>query len=400
MSNYAYEARTSDGRMTSGMLTARSLEAAGRTLSDQNLFVLRLAPDTQGKTEAGRAHATRDEVAWCMAQLAVMVETGLRLSESLSCLAQQARTPRLRRLLSSTSDSVSQGRPLSEAMGDHPRSFPGSLIAMIRAAECSGSMTAVLQRSSAHMMLDRQTIRRVRAAMLYPLFMLALCVGVTLFLLIAILPRFAEIFASQGAILPLPTRALIATSNHSMQHWPLWIGICAAACFAITLWARTPTGRDRIDGIAMRTPLLSRVLSAYGMARAFRTMAVLLNAGVPVLDAVRITQDAVSAGHHRRLWRDVHEQISHGGRFAAPMLESPLIPPHIAQMIDSGDRSGKLGFVFNRLADFLESEHEQAVKSATQFIEPLMILCMGGLVGFVAASLMLPLFQAGQAMAS
>lgn len=400
MPTFAYEARDENGELTGGSVIADSLDHAGAMLSQRNLFVVRLAGgESETVKPMTRGHATRAQVAWQMSQLSVMIETGIPLSEALECLSRQAAQPRLRELLEQVSRHVHEGRSLSEAMAQFPKSFPSSLVALIRASEMSGTMSLILRRSSAYLMNELQVLKRVRGAVLYPAFMFTVCMAVTVFLLVVILPKFADIFASRGAILPLPTRILMALSRSMIHEWYFWLGGAATLLVGLFAWMRTEQGKRHLDFLAINAPVFSVVFNKLYQSRTFRTMAVLLDAGVPLIDVMQIVREVVPNSYYRDLWKRVDDHIRKGERMAGPLLESDLIPEPIAQMIDSGDRSGKLGLVFNRLADFVEEEYQQAVKTATQFIEPCMILFMGTLIGFVAASLMLPLFQASQVVA-
>jgi len=257
----------------------------------------------------------------------------------------------------------------------------------------SGTMSSVLHRSSIYLLKELHILKRIRSAVMYPVFMFFACMAVSVFLLAVILPRFASIFASRGAALPLPTRMLMGLSGNLMEYWYAWAG--GAAIFAVTMlaWSRTNRGRIQRDYLMIAIPVLSNVFNLLYQSRAFRTIAVLLDAGVPLVATMNVIKDVVPNAYYRELWQEVDDQIQRGDRMSGPFLKSNLVPESVAQMIDSGDRSGKLGFVFQQLADFIEEEYDQAVKTATQFIEPCMIMCMGAIVGLVAASVMLPLFQ-------
>ncbi len=400
MAQFAYEARDAEGQLRTGYIDADSVEQAGQTLSERALFVVRLAADRDNaKPERLRGRATRAQVAWQMSQLSIMIDTGIRISEALDCLSKQAREPKLRLLLEEVSRSVQEGRSLSDAMAQFPDSYPRSLVAMIRASEMSGTMGEVLHRCSDYLLTELQIIKRVRNAMLYPLFMLILCLAITVFLLTVILPRFESIFADRGAVLPAPTRVMMALSQNMLQYWAVWIVSAGAVVGGAFAWLRTDTGRAQSDALLIRLPVLERVFNTLYQSRAFRTLSVLLDAGVPLVETMRVLRDVTPNRQYRELWKQVDGRIRHGESMAGPILTSPLIPEPVAQMIDSGDRSGRLTYVFGRLADFVEQEFDDAVKTATQFIEPCMILLMGGLVGFIASALMLPLFQASRVAA-
>lgn len=398
---FAYEARNSDGELTAGLLTADSLEDAGEQLRTQNLFIVRIAVDEDRQPDVtAKASATRAQIAWNLSQLAVMVETGIGLGESLDILARQASTPQLKSLLQNISESVREGMPLSDAMARHPKAFPSSLIAMVRASEMSGTLSSVLRKSAGYLVNDLKVIKRIKTALLYPAFMLVLCVTITVFLLTVILPRFAEIFSARDALLPLPTRILLGLSNSITTYWHIWIITACIAALLTSMGIRSKLGAAFGDWLTIRVPVISNLFNKLYQSRMFRAMAMLLDSGVPLVDAVAVVQDVVPNRHYRALWAKVDEQIRHGEPFSKPFLSSDLMNESVAQMIAGGDRAGRMGFVFNSLADFIETEYDQAVRAATQFIEPVMILIMGGLIGFIAAAMMIPLFQASQVIAS
>lgn len=406
MPRYAYEARDDDGQLTGGLIAAESLEQAGQLLSERNLYVVRLAADSRegGRARAigarqGHMRASRAQVAWWMSQLSVMVETGIHLSEALDCLARQSSDSAFRNLLEHVSKAVQEGRSLADAMAMHPKSFPPTLTAMVRAAEMSGTLTRVLHRSSMYLMHELQVFKKMRGAVLYPVFMMLTCLAVTVFVLVAILPQFADIFADRGAMLPLPTRILMGASEALLAYWYLWLGGTAALAGALWLWVRTSPGRRQRDHLLLNLPVLRTVFHPLYQSRMFGTLATLLDAGVSIVESIRIVQEVVPNTAYRRMWAEVDDRIRNGERMTGALLESSLLTEPVAQMIDAGDRAGKLGFVFNRLAEFIEQEYNQAVSTATRFIEPVMILFMGGIIGFIAAALMLPLFEAGQVLA-
>ncbi len=405
MPTFAFEARDEAGTLTAGSIVAENMEDAGELLSQRHLFVVRMGAHEQ---DASATHSTpsevarvgRSDVAWQFSQLAIMMRTGIRLSDALECLSRHTSKPALRRLNEEVCRLVSEGRPFSDALSMFPRSYPPSLVALIRASELSGTMSVVLDRAAAYLRSELRTLRRVRAALLYPAFMMLACVGVTVFLLMVILPRFAAVFAARGATLPLPTRMLMAASEALVHSWHLWLGGAAALVLAITWWLRTEQGMRTRDHVMVFAPLVSRLFNPLYQGRAFRTLAVLLQAGVPLMDTMRVVRGVVSNTYYQDLWSSVESNLQRGGSVAAPMFESPVIPEPVALMVECGDRSARLGFVFDQLAEAVEDEYEQVIKAATQFIEPAMIMVMGSIVGFVAASVMLPLFRSSMLFAS
>jgi type IV pilus assembly protein PilC len=408
MPHFAYEARTEDGNLVSGVIAAVDLEEAGRKLSASNHFIVKLGlsgsadPVVRAKEVAAAGSplkAKRRSVMWFINQLAIMVETGIPIGEALECLQRQASEPVMREVLASVSGAVHEGRPLSDALENFPRSFPNVLTATVRASEASGTLSVVLGRTAEYMIKDEQTVRRLRGSLMYPLFMFVMCVCVTLFLMIVILPRFAQIYASKGAALPTPTRVLLSMSDFVMVYGLHMLMALSLLGVAFYRFLKTKLGGRMRDEVQLRMPLLGDVFNKFFQGRSFRTMGMLIEAGVPLSEVLELAQNMSSNSCYRRMWQAVEEGVTNGEHIAARLAEHKMIPESVVHMIDCGDRSGRLSSVLVRLAAFIEDEYDSAVKTLCQFVEPLMIVLMGGIIGFVAISLLLPMFGAGQALA-
>lgn len=396
---FSFDARDGEGRSQSGTIAAIDRQEAGMLLRERGLFVIRLsAPAVSASTRPG-GRVRRSDVVWQMWQLAVMVEGGIGLSESLACLARQSRRPALRAVLESLSTRVEEGIMLSEAMSQHPSVFPQSLIAMIRASELNGTLSVVLRRSAQYLVKDLEVLRKVQNALVYPILMAGLCLGVTTFLLTFVLPRFAQIFASRGAVLPAPTRMLMAISDGLVSHWAVWLASAILFAGAAYLWLRTPTGRRQLDRFVISTPPLAVLFNSLHQSRAFRALATLLETKAPLMESIRVTREVVPSVHYQELWQEVEEQVRVGEKLAAPFFHAPFVDEAVAQLIDSGDRAGQLSNAFARLAEFMEQRYDHALSASIKLLEPLMILLMGTIVGFVAIAMLLPLFQAAGVVA-
>jgi type II secretory pathway component PulF len=408
MSHFAYEARTEDGNLVSGVIAAVDLEEAGRKLSASNHFIVKLGlsgsndPVARAKEVAAAGSplkANRRSVMWFINQLAIMVETGIPIGEALECLQRQASEPVMREILASVSAAVHEGRPLSDALENFPRAFPNVLTATVRASEASGTLSVVLGRTAEYMIKDEQTVRRLRGSLMYPLFMFLMCICVTLFLMIVILPRFAQIYASKGAALPTPTRVLLSISDFVMVYGLHLLMALLVGGAAFYRFLKTKLGGRIKDETQLRMPLIGDVFNKFFQGRSFRTMGMLIEAGVPLSEVLELAQNMSSNSCYRRMWQAVEEGVTNGEHIASRMAEHKMIPESVIHMIDCGDRSGRLSSVLVRLAAFIEDEYDSAIKTLCQFVEPLMIVLMGSIIGFVAISLLLPMFGAGQALA-
>lgn len=405
MGRYRYKARDPRGNLQQGLVSAASTAEAGSILRGENKFIVQITAvndadlDVEPITLAQRAkRVKRSEVIGFTHQLSVMLQTGVPMSEALHCLVEQCRNEHFAAILKDIRETVESGGELSAALRKFPKVFPPVMTGLVRASEVSGTMSTMLERIADYMTKDYQTVRSARGAMMYPLFMLAMTIVVTIFLLIFVLPRFAAIYESRQAGLPLPTYLLVSLSNGLMERWYFAIGATAALVFAVIWGGRTRFGRAVIDWLKLNTPVIGNLFSKLYLSRAFRTLGTMFDAGVPMLDAIGIVKHVNRNTYYDVLWSQVDEKLKHGSQLSDPLMSSPLIPRSLAQMVLSGEKSGQLGRVLNRIAGVVEIEFDEAIKTSTQFIEPVMVLIMGSIIGFVAIAMLMPIFSVGHVM--
>ncbi len=341
----------------------------------------------------------RDDIILLINQLAVMLDTGVPISEAISGIAERTEDPKFRAILEDVTDHVESGNPLSSALAKYPRAFPPVMIALLRASEASGTMSSMLNRIATYLTKEYHTARQVRGALIYPAFMILMCISVTVFLLTVVLPRFAEIYAKRGAALPAPTQFLMTASDLMIGYWPVWVVGTTVLGIGVFYWQRTAFGRGQIDWLKLHSPVFANLFNKLYLTRACQTIGTMIATGVSLLETIAIVRDVTHNVYYEQLWDRVDEQLRQGMPLSDTLYESPLIPDHIAQMVESGEKSGRLSQVFNRVAEFSEQELDQAVKTATQFIEPAMILTMGLIIGFVAVALLIPMFTMGKVVA-
>ena len=406
MARYNYQARDAQGQATSGVVAASSLEEAGQILRAEGKFIVKLIPASDKNVAMNdtksvvRGRIRRSEVIFFVQQMSVMLDTGVSMSDALECLVDQCDNPAFKDVLRDVTTQVQGGGEFSAALNKHPKVFPNLVTSLIRASEVSGTMSAMLDRISGYMTREQQIMRQARGALMYPMFMMLMAITVTVFLLTFVLPRFAKIYASKEAALPAPTRLLIALSNAMTGYWYLWLGGSVIAIVSIIIFSKTDSGRRCFDWLKLNAPICRMLFSRLYLTRACRTMGTMISAGISMLEMVQIVKQVTNNSYYDDLWDEVEDQLTRGAQLSDPLFESVLIPRPIAQMVYSGEKAGRLGHVMERVASFTEVEFEQAVKTTTQFIEPVMIGVMGGIIGFVAISLLLPIFSVGRVMAS
>ncbi len=403
MARYSYQARDGSGSLASGFLMAASAEDAGRLLRHEGKYVVRISEvaeadiDETGLSLSQHARRVRrQDVIFFAHQMAVMIETGVPISDALESIVEQSSHPSFKAVMRDVATQVQSGMEFSRAMSRYPRVFPVIMTSLVRAAEVSGTLGQMLDSISEYMAKEMRTTKAVKGALMYPLFMVAMTLGVTVFLLAFVLPQFATIYAAKGQSLPAPTRLLLAMSSGLVDYWQWWLGGAVALTAGAFWFKSTDYGRHLFDWVKLSVPLFKNLFTQLYVTRSCRTLGTMINAGVPMLDAVEITRHVTGNVHFERMWADVDQSLQRGMQLSDPLFQSPLMPRSVVQMIRSGEKAGRLGQVLGRIALYTEEEFDRAVKQATQFIEPLMIVVMGGMIGFVAISLLLPIFSVGQ----
>jgi len=260
-------------------------------------------------------------------------------------------------------------------------------------------MALMLGRVGEYLLKEERTRRQVRGAATYPAFMLGSALVITAFMLVVILPKFADIYAKKGSSLPPITQVMMAIGDGLRYGWPIWIPALVVGVGAFMVWRRTMSGRRVLDGLKLRTPVIGRLTVTLYMARAGRTMSTLLAGGVGLIDVIRICKGVTNNLVFDRMWQDMEDRVRDGKELTGAVSESQWIPAGVASMMSSGERSGRLPEVMEKIAARCDEELEVGIKKATSMIEPMLIIFMGVLVGAVAMALLLPIFKMSSVVA-
>jgi type IV pilus assembly protein PilC len=334
----------------------------------------------------------KSELLYVTNQLSVMVSTGVTLSTALSAIADQEENPSLRRVLKDLRRSVEAGEDFSTALARYPKLFDKTYVSLVRASEATGMLGEMLERIAHYLGKNLETRGKVRAAMMYPSVMLVMAVGVTIFLLTFVMPKFTPIFESRAAGLPKPTKVLMALSNALVDYWYLWVLGALAVAAGLIYAVRTPAGRRVWDGLKLQLPIVGPAIRKVVLGRSVRTLGAMVRGGVPMLDALQLSADVAGNVHYEDVWRHVVHEVTQGKQIHAALAGNRLFPATLVQMIASGEETGKLDVVLERVSDYYDREVEQSLKTATSLIEPLMIAVMGVVIGGIGMSIMLPIF--------
>jgi len=403
MSQFIYQVRESSGRMECGTLTADTVDEASRLLRTDGRIILSIREELTDLTafnrvQARKARIKRDEIIFFTTQLAVMVDTGVPLSEALDSIAAQTVHPGLKVVIEDISQDIKGGVEFSAALQKFPKLFNSLFVALMRASEATGAMGQMLDRLSAYMASERDTRNAVKGAMIYPICMLGFCFTVVIGLMIFVLPRFEKIYAGKGAALPLPTRMLMGASQTLIAYWPLFLAGVFAVIGGLWYYFRSESGREMLDRVKLSIPGIGAMYRKASLARTLRTMATMVSSGVSMLDAIDITSCAAGNRQFKRIWKGLADGVKEGANLSDQLFLCPLVPATVTQMISAGEKTGRLGPVMDRVAKFCEDDMRVAIKSLTSLVEPVMIIVMGLLVGGIAMALLLPVFNLSKVM--
>ncbi len=386
-----YESRTAasedwQGRESSGASSRRSY-SQGPSSGDEGSLVNRMRGF---RIEFG---PSRKDILHFTSQLAVMVRAGISLQDALDGICEQSDNAKFRAVLRDLKLRIEEGNSFSQALAEHPQIFTNLYVNMVAAAEASGSLSDMLQKLAEYLDQEAETRSQVKSAMVYPIIIAVMAVGVTTFLLCFVLPRFTNIFAGKEHLLPMPTILLMATSHFLRTRWYVLIPAIGAVFWAFHYFVGTTTGRLWWDKTKLVLPLIRTLCRSLYITRSLHTMSVLTRAGVPILNTLSITAHISGNALYKDMWLGVYEEVRQGKKIAASLARYKLMPSSVVQMVRSGEDSGNMAEVLGDIAGFYGRELRAVIKMVTSMIEPIMICIMGVLVGFIAMSIILPIFK-------
>ncbi|UCG57887.1 MAG: type II secretion system F family protein [Phycisphaerales bacterium] len=336
---------------------------------------------------------SRKDILSFTTQLAVMVRAGISLQDSLEAIGGQSDNQKFRAVISDLKGRIEAGQSFSQALAEHPQVFSNLYMNMVAAAEVSGSLSNMLQKLAEYLDQEAETRSQVRGAMVYPIIIAVMAVSVTVFLLCFVLPRFTAIFAGKEHLLPRPTVILMASSAFLRNYWLFILPGMGAAFWGFWYFVNTSSGRQWWDKTKLILPLIKTLCRSLYITRSLHTMGVLTRAGVPILNTISITAQISGNTLYRKMWLGVHEEVRQGKKIASSLARWGLMPNNVVQMMRSGEDSGNLSEVLGDISSYYARELKTIIKTVTSMIEPIMIVTMGFLVGFIAMSIILPIFK-------
>jgi type IV pilus assembly protein PilC len=404
---FSYQATDKKGQEVTGMVEADSLALAINQVRSLGYFPTKVKEDAgklarrRGGSKGKGLNLTiggtvkRKQVTLMTRQLATLIDAGLPLLRSLSILYDQQKPGKLKNILDDLVNDVQSGTTFSEALAKHPKAFDKLYVNMVRAGEVGGMLEVVLNRLADFAEKREALARKVKSAMVYPVMVILVASGIVTFLLVRVVPTFAEIFADLGGALPAPTQFLVDASEVLKKSYLKVIGVMVVSVIAIRLIFKIELVRAIKDRVVLKLPLFGQLVRKIGVARFARTLGTLITSGVPILQSLSIVKETIANRVIARAVGEVHDSIREGETIAGPLEESGAFPPMAVNMIDVGEETGNLDSMLLKVADIYDAEVEAAVDGMLQMLEPALMVGLGGIVGFIVVSMYLPIFTIG-----
>jgi type IV pilus assembly protein PilC len=408
MPKFKYTAIDQNGKQKTGSVEAADEDAANAKVSGMGLMPTSVAQTdaSAAKTEAAPAKAKSagfsfgkvikpEELTTFTRQLATLLQAGLPLLRALEVMTRQERNLRFKACLEQIAEQVKSGNTFSDGLMQYPKVFDRLFVNMVRAGEAGGVLDVVLSRLAGFMEKALKTKKKVQSAMIYPVVVVGVAVSIVVLLMVVVVPKFQDIFNDMlgGAALPGPTRLVVGISNFLKDNILISIGLGVACFFGVKLLLRTKLGSKGFNWFSIHAPKLGDLVSKVNIARITRTFGTLLSSGVPILQALTITQDITANVFYSNALNRIHDSVRDGESLSAPMGREKVFPDMVTSMVDVGEETGELSEMLNRIADNYDEDVDNAVAGITSIIEPVMIVFLAVVVGFIVIALFLPIVE-------
>lgn len=398
MANFDYQARDGSGKSVGGQIEAPDLQSAAAALVDRGLMVVSLRPSASRKSQRKRHQGkvkAQDLVVFTR-QLATMMDAGLPLVQSMTALEEQIESKTFKPVLRQITERVEQGQAFSEALSEHPKVFTRLYVSMVEAGETGGLLAEILDRLANYLEATARLKKKVKSAMAYPTIVCFIAISIALFLIIKVIPIFADIYKDFGAQLPAPTQMLINFSNLMRAYFLFAIGMLAVAIGALVRFKRTDRGAVLWDRTKLRLPVFGKLIHKIAMSRFARTFAALLRSGVPILETLRIVGQSSGNKIVEHAIERAASTIERGDNLALALGQHAIFPPMLVRMVSAGEQTGKVDVMLEKISDFYDEEIEATLAGLTSLIEPLLIVFLGVVVGSIVICMFLPIFKLNQ----
>jgi type IV pilus assembly protein PilC len=392
---FRWSGKLRSGEVRSGEMTASDAEAVRARLVQMGVEPTKIRKKAKELRLAlpGIGGVKMKDILVFTRQFSVMIDAGLPLVQALDIIGTQADNATFRTVLLQVKARVEAGSTFADALSEHPKVFDELFVQLVRAGEIGGILDTILQRLGAYIEKNEKLKRRVKGAMVYPAIVLTVAVGVVLILIAYVVPTFEKMFKDFGGALPAPTQFLVDLSHSFQKYWYLVLGIPIALFVAFRAATRKGRGQEIWHAAVLKMPIFGPLARKVAVARFTRTLGTMLSSGVPILDALEIVAKAAGNKVIEKAILFVRAKISEGKNMAGPLADVKVFPPMVVQMIGVGEATGAMDQMLSKIADFYDDEVDVGVAALTSMIEPLMMVFLGGTVGFFMIAMYLPIFN-------
>lgn len=403
MPTFRYAAKDQDARTLTGKIEANDVNMVIEELRKRRLIIISITEEKKSaifsvsKGEQSKPIKIEDVILFAR-QMATMVDAGIPILQTLDALEDQTSNPSFKKVLSQVRDDIRLGASLSAAFAKHPRVFDNLFVNMIRVGESGGVLTVVLERLSAYMEKTDKLKRKVGSAMVYPCVIIGMAVIVTVILIIKVVPTFKNIYGSLGKDLPPMTQALLNFSDAMQTQSVFWLVVVAGLVFGFITFKRTENGAFQVDAWKLKLPVFGDLICKVAVSRFCRTLSVLIQSGVPILDGLDIVRKTIGNRVLEAVIADVIQSVREGESIAVPLARSKVFPSMVTKMVAIGEQSGQLDKMLVKVAEFFDERVDAAVDGLTSMIEPLIIGFLGIVIGFIVMALFLPIINMTQVL--
>lgn len=397
MVHFNYRVKAPTGAVSEGAMDAPNIRTAMEKLRSQKYLIVEIneakPKGLRGLLGFGKKVKSSD-LSLFSRQLSTLVSSGVPIVQGLSILEEQITNPNFKKVVSNLREDIESGISIADAMRKHPNAFSELYVSMISAGEVGGILDVILDRLSGYLESSESIKGKVKSAMTYPILVGCVAIGATTFLIVAVIPNFANIFKDMGAKLPLPTRAVLALSYLLTHYFYLFVGIPVALFITFRqLNTRVATFKYKVDEIKLKVPMFGIMLKKMAISKFTRTLGTLIKSGVPILQALETVAKTSGNKVIEGTIMDAREAIREGEKISEPLKKSGVFPPMVIQMIAVGEETGSLDTMLSKVADFYDREVDDAIKGLTSMMEPLIIVFMGGAIGTIVLAMFLPMME-------
>ncbi len=393
---YNYKAINDKGESVKGAISAESVKIASDRLRKGGIYLSSIKEASGSRRSSVSLPWNRvsvSELAVMTRQFSTLISSGLPLETSLVVLYEQTDDQKLKGILSQVRSRVSEGSSLHAALEEHESAFSDLYVSMVRVGEASGTLDVVLDRLADFLEKQLELTSKIRGAMIYPAIMFVVGLGVLVFMMTFVIPKVADIFEASNKALPFITVVLIGASDFLRENFVFLLVFLAVVLFFAHRYVKTPSGKKVYDRVSLRLPVFGKMSSKVMISRFTRTLATLLSSGIPLLESIRVSESVMGNSLYADNIKDVRVKVAEGAAFGGCLGQTGIFPPMMVRMVSVGEEVGKMEVMLSKVADMYDTEVDGMLATLTSLLEPVMILIMGVVMGFIVFAILLPVLN-------